>query len=41
MRTKKLRYPDPDPAPPDIRIFGVDPNRISNRIQISDNNFSP
>ena len=27
-------YPDPDSAPPDIRIFGSDPDRISDRIRI-------
>ena len=30
-------YPDPDLAPPDIRIFGSDPDRI----RISDKSFRP
>ena len=53
IRTKKLRYPDPaltnptfyypdpDSAPPDIRIFGSDPDRISDRIRISDKSSRP
>ncbi|KAF2544436.1 hypothetical protein F2Q70_00035239 [Brassica cretica] len=27
-------YPDPDSTPPDIRIYGSDPDRISDRIRI-------
>ena len=34
-------YPDPDLAPPDIRIFGSDPDRISDRIRISDKSLRP
>ena len=49
IRTKKLKYPDPpltdptfyypdpDSAPPNIRIFGLDPDRI----RIWDKSFRP
>ncbi|WZZ78850.1 hypothetical protein YC2023_099422 [Brassica napus] len=34
-------YLDPDTAPPDIRIFGSDPDRISDRIRILDKSLGP
>ena len=33
--------PDPNSASPDIRIFGSDPDRISDYIRISDKSSRP